>query len=73
MAGGIFHDPEVYAKPDDFNPDRWLQDDAKSDYTYNLVFGTARVCVCHCHRFEDLFFATASLPWDTHCTEFNRG
>lgn len=45
-AGGVFHDPEVFAKPDDFNPERWLQDDMKSDRTYDLVFGTARVRVC---------------------------
>ena len=41
--GGVFHDPEVFPKPDEFNPDRWLQDDKKSDHTYDLVFGTARV------------------------------
>lgn len=51
-TGGVFHDPEVFPEPDEFNPDRWLQDHAKSDRTYDLVFGTARVRVSLCCRFE---------------------
>ena len=50
-AGGVFHDPEVFSKPDDFNPERWLRGDMKSDRTYDLVFGTARVCVYPFPRF----------------------
>ena len=45
VIGGIFHDPEVFPKPDEFDPNRWLRDDMKSDRTYDLVFGTARVRV----------------------------
>ena len=54
-AGGAFHDPKVFPEPDDFNPGRWLRDDMKSDRTYDLVFGTARVRVYPFPRFYDAF------------------
>lgn len=56
IPGGIFHDPEVFPKPNEFEPDRWLRDDMKSDRTYDLVFGTARVRLCLCGCFEVLTF-----------------
>ena len=55
-AGGVFHDPEAFPEPGDFNPERWLRDDMKSDRTYDLVFGTARVRVYSFPRFYPLLF-----------------
>jgi hypothetical protein len=63
-ARAIFHDPEIYPDPEEFKPERFLNEDGtvRDDPTLTLVFGVGRR-ICPGRHFADatLFIVTSSV------------
>ncbi|KAH0430802.1 cytochrome P450 [Colletotrichum camelliae] len=68
------HDPEVYPRPDHFDPDRWITGDAESKTKNWLVFGSG-AHDCLARRYVPLSMAgmigkaALELDWEHHATE----
>ena len=64
IARAIFHDPEIYPDPEEFKPERFLNEDGtvRDDPTLTLVFGAGRR-ICPGRHFVDatLFIVTSSV------------
>jgi cytochrome P450 len=60
----ILHDPETYPDPDEFKPERFLNEDGtvRDDRTLTLVFGVGKR-ICPGRHFVDatLFIVTSSV------------
>jgi cytochrome P450 len=60
----ILHDPEIYPDPEEFKPERFLNEDgtARDDPTLTLVFGVGRR-ICPGRHFVDatIFIVTSSV------------
>ncbi|KAI9780400.1 MAG: RNA polymerase C-22 sterol desaturase [Peltula sp. TS41687] len=67
------HDPEVYAEPDAFDPDRWISGDAEKATKNFLVFGTGpHYCIGQTYAQLNLVGmigkAALHLNWEHHTT-----
>ncbi|KAF5497588.1 Cytochrome P450 61 [Colletotrichum siamense] len=68
------HDPEIYPRPDHFDPDRWITGDAESKTKNWLVFGSG-AHDCLARRYVPLSMAgmigkaALELDWEHHATE----
>ncbi|KAL8647719.1 MAG: hypothetical protein Q9210_005384 [Variospora velana] len=67
------HDPEAYARPDYFDPDRWISGDAEKAAKNWLVFGTGpHYCIGQTYALNNLIAmigkASMHLDWKHHIT-----
>ena len=60
----ILHDPEIYPDPEEFKPERFLNEDGsvRDDPTLSLVFGVGkRICPGRHLVYATLFIVTSSV------------
>ena len=60
----ILHDPEEYPEPDEFKPERFLNEDGtvRDDPTLSLVFGVGkRICPGRHFVYATIYIATSSV------------